>query len=34
MSHSVVTLGTGWMLARQTGNGVSPSRRATRIPGP
>src|SRR4051794_26164386 len=34
MSHSGVTDGTGWMFARQTGSGVSASRRATRIAGP
>jgi hypothetical protein len=34
MSHSVVTAGTGWMLARQIGSGVSASSRATRIAGP
>ena len=34
MSHSAVTAGTGWMLARQTGSGVRASARATRIAGP
>ena len=34
MSHSAVTVGTGWMLARQIGSRVSDSARATRMPGP
>jgi hypothetical protein len=34
MSQSAVTSGTGWMFARQIGNGVSASSRATRIAGP
>jgi len=34
MSHSAVTLATGWMLARQIGSRVSRSTRATRIAGP
>jgi hypothetical protein len=34
MSHSAVTSGTGWTLARQMGSRVWDSARATRMPGP